>query len=387
MAINHRFHHVFRYSPSSIFSAVIVTQGYLSEVKPFGAVDGRKSVTTHHEVTIGTHCQIELCNKLLQQTPQDLLAVPVVHSYVTLECLKLNLEFNLQTGRPVCMSFTLEGHGDHSVKLSCGGVEVGNVNLQKERPVCMSFILEGQGDHYLKRAMQWGRGWTHPLQKEKIVSFTFEGHGDHYVKCVMWCRGWVRTGRIASLSRSCLVKHGVVDGWVDHCTDVSWVWRIPNRNANALLLNNNIGNNRYYITKAPGYYPEAPVTTPTPVTFSTKTGEYYTEAPKYYSAPIYTAKTETVEHYAAPTYYTEASPSHYVEQKCYTDSPVYYTPNGIFVQIYVPILEATTSVALHTDISWSLDEILFHGWRNKGVHGSHCVWTLHRNLLKEEMSS
>jgi hypothetical protein len=35
------------------------------------------------------------------------------------------VEFNLQTGRPVCMSFTLEGHGDYSVKLSCGGVEVG----------------------------------------------------------------------------------------------------------------------------------------------------------------------------------------------------------------------------------------------------------------------
>jgi hypothetical protein len=88
------------------------------------------------------------------------------------------------------------------------------------------------------------------------------------------------------------------------------------------------------------YYTEAPATTPrlqllhrgssyyteAPATFSTQTVEYYTEAPKYYSATIYTATTEVVKHYAAPTYYTKTAPSYYVEQKCYTDAPVYYTP-------------------------------------------------------------
>jgi hypothetical protein len=68
------------------------------------------------------------------------------------------------------------------------------------------------------------------------------------------------------------------------------------------------------------YYTEAPAT------FSTQTVEYYTEAPKYYSATIYTATTEAVKHYAAPTYYTKTAPSYCVEQKCYTDAPVYYTP-------------------------------------------------------------
>jgi hypothetical protein len=41
------------------------------------------------------------------------------------------------------------------------------------------------------------------------------------------------------------VRCRIVDGWVDHwCTDVSWVWWIPNRNAAVLLLNNKIRNNR-----------------------------------------------------------------------------------------------------------------------------------------------
>jgi hypothetical protein len=40
------------------------------------------------------------------------------------------------------------------------------------------------------------------LQKERPVCISIEDHGDHYVKGVMqWCRGWVRTGRFASLSR------------------------------------------------------------------------------------------------------------------------------------------------------------------------------------------
>ncbi|XP_046641502.1 uncharacterized protein LOC124326628 isoform X1 [Daphnia pulicaria] len=50
------------------------------------------------------------------------------------------------------MSFTLEGHEKHYVKLACSGVEVGpipsNVYLKKERPVCIS--IEGHGDHYKK---------------------------------------------------------------------------------------------------------------------------------------------------------------------------------------------------------------------------------------------
>jgi hypothetical protein len=82
------------------------------------------------------------------------------------------------------MSFTLQGHGDHYVKRVMqwcrGWVRTGcvtypfgihfdigvsrpspsNVNLQNERPVCMSFTFEGHGDNYLKIVIQWCRGWV-----------------------------------------------------------------------------------------------------------------------------------------------------------------------------------------------------------------------------------
>ncbi len=35
-----------------------------------------------------------------------------------------------------------------------------NANLKKERPVCIFFTLEGHGDHTVKRVMQRGRGWV-----------------------------------------------------------------------------------------------------------------------------------------------------------------------------------------------------------------------------------
>jgi hypothetical protein len=114
----------------------------------------------------------------------------------------------------------------------------------------------------------------------------------------------------------------IVDGWVDHwCTEVSWVWRMPNRNAAALLHNNNIRNNQllYHqgsrvfqgpeyttIYDAPSCYTEVPKYN-SALSYITREPEYYTEAPKYYitKAPeFYTSM------YAAPAYYTE-SPNYY----------------------------------------------------------------------------
>ncbi len=80
-----------------------------------------------------------------------------------------------------------------------------------------------------------------------------------------------------------------------------------------------------YRTYFPKYYSVPRYYTKAPADYSTKMDEYYTEAAKYFSAPIYTITTEAAKYYAVPTYNTEAALSCYVEQKYYTDAPVYYT--------------------------------------------------------------
>ncbi|EFX83308.1 hypothetical protein DAPPUDRAFT_240061 [Daphnia pulex] len=250
----------------------------------------------------------------------------------------ISLEFNLQTCRPVCMSFTLEGHGEHYVPIPS------NANLKKERPVYIFFMLEGHGDHYSSYA----------------------------------------------------VGYCIVDGWVDRwCTDVSWVWRKPNRNAAALLPKATYATTsyctevfKYYNTKGPEFYTttyaapshytdalkyySAP-TTHTAPSYYTEAPRYYSvlsyylHLPKYYSVPSCYTKaladyfTETVECYseaakrpittkddAIPTCYTKAALSCYVEQKYFTDAPVHYTttyaapsyytyvPNDVFLVWWKP---------------------------------------------------
>jgi hypothetical protein len=80
-----------------------------------------------------------------------------------------------------------------------------------------------------------------------------------------------------------------------------------------------------YRTYFPKYYSVPSCYTEAPADNSTKTVEYYTEAAKYFSAPIYTTTTEAAKYYAVPTCNTKAALSCYVEQKYYTDAPVYYT--------------------------------------------------------------
>ncbi|XP_046444625.1 uncharacterized protein LOC124194462 [Daphnia pulex] len=88
----------------------------------------------------------------------------------------------------------------------------------------------------------------------------------------------------------------IVDGWVDHwCTDVSWVWRIPNRNAAALLPKSNLRNDQLNCTEVSKYYtPKAPE-------FCTTTyaaPSHYTDVLKYYSAPSYYTIKVTEHDYA-----------------------------------------------------------------------------------------
>jgi hypothetical protein len=131
----------------------------------------------------------------------DDIADAVFINYFSITIVK----FNLQTGRPVCMFFTLEGRGEYYVKLSmrwCRGwvrmkrvphhyqagnsrkaqpfgiyFDIGfcrpipsNANLKKKRPVCISFTLEGHGDHNVKRVMRRRRGWVRTTRVTSLSS-------------------------------------------------------------------------------------------------------------------------------------------------------------------------------------------------------------------------
>ncbi|EFX84787.1 hypothetical protein DAPPUDRAFT_238135 [Daphnia pulex] len=178
---------------------------------------------------------------------------------------------------------------------------------------------------------------------------------------------------------------------VSSLTDVSLVWRKPNRNAAASLHDNDIRNSRkapeyytskapeYYTSKAPEYYtskaPEyytskAPeyYTSKAPEYYTSKAPEYYTsKAPEYYTSKApeyYTSKapeyyttsllrnqsrqTEVPKYYFAPNYYTAAAPSCYVGTKYYTEVPVYYTTT--FTTLQPTLLSATKPrLRSHTD--------------------------------------
>ncbi|EFX62819.1 hypothetical protein DAPPUDRAFT_269666 [Daphnia pulex] len=194
-------------------------------------------------------------------------------------------EFNLQTGRPVCMSFTLE---DPSPATPIPG----NINLQKERAVSLSFTFEGRGDHYLIRRHML-------LGVLSLMAGSTTG-----VPMSPWYGGnqtappYYPKATYATTS---------------YFTEVY----------------------KYYTTKAPEFYTTTYAApshytdalkcyTEAPADYSAKTVEYYTEAAKYFSAPIYASTTEAAKYYAVPTYYTEAALSYYVERKYYTDAPVHY---------------------------------------------------------------
>ncbi len=126
-------------------------------------------------------------------------------------CMQVNLQRGRPVC-PDRMSFSLEGQEKHYVKLRLGEndtcfiiIKAGkiaarvsylvfililvfcrpipsNVNLKKEKPVCISFTFEGHGDHYVKRVMQWCRGWWeldvfHHYQEGKITA-RHKGRGE-----------------------------------------------------------------------------------------------------------------------------------------------------------------------------------------------------------------
>ncbi|EFX80775.1 hypothetical protein DAPPUDRAFT_243308 [Daphnia pulex] len=287
--------------------------------------------------------------------------------------------FNLQTGRPVCMSFTLEGRGKHCTQPQQRQRKEGKASF-------ISYTFEGHGDHYFAIIRNYGVVLllgvesltvgsttvncgvllllvavlkyytteaseynttiydaarcitkepeyyiTHPQQRPICMSFTLEGRGHLYEKLSMrWCR--VNSGAV--------LLFGVVSLKVGSTT--------------GLLMSSGHGGDqdtaaKEYYTTPPPYYAtkstyatstyntDAPqvlhhqcsrvtlqITLPRPQAYNTTAApSYYVELKYYTKAAVNYTKT-----YATPSYYNEA-PNYYTEEAtCYTSTysaPVYYT--------------------------------------------------------------
>ena len=48
----------------------------------------------------------------------------------------------------------------NAVFINYFSITIVEFNMQTGRPVCMSFTLEGRGEHYVKLSMRWCRGWV-----------------------------------------------------------------------------------------------------------------------------------------------------------------------------------------------------------------------------------
>ncbi|EFX83914.1 hypothetical protein DAPPUDRAFT_239025 [Daphnia pulex] len=187
-----------------------------------------------------------------------------------------------------------------------------NVKMQKERPVCMSLTLEGHGDHYVKRAMQ-----CRPIPQQRqnaegkasLHVFLIEGHGDLYVKRVMqWCR----------------VNYGVVL--------MSGVVSLMAASTTGVLMSPGYGGcqataAKVYYTTLPSYYTTTSIYVKP--TYYTEAPNYYTEATKYYSAPrnITKALEYYITTYAAPAYYTDDK--YYSVPRYCAKAQVYYTTKAV----------------------------------------------------------
>ncbi|EFX79878.1 hypothetical protein DAPPUDRAFT_319206 [Daphnia pulex] len=189
-----------------------------------------------------------------------------------------------------------------TLNVLCSGVEVGpspsNVNLQNERPVCMSFTFEGHGDHYLKIVIQWCRGWVRTgsvcFIAKQICNIYLLRRGSEIPHHRVYCPSLLHRGPSYFNTKA-----------VEYYTEPHKYYSDPN-------YSTTIEAAKYYVAQtyntaaAPSYYVEL----------------YYDEAPNYHYTEKATHYTTT---YTAPVYFTEepkydSAPSYYQ-----TEAPVYYT--------------------------------------------------------------
>ncbi|EFX86909.1 hypothetical protein DAPPUDRAFT_235674 [Daphnia pulex] len=249
------------------------------------------------------------------------------------------VEFNLQTGRPVCMSFTLEGRGEYYVKLPFPS----NVNLKKERQVSIFFNFEGHGDTItlnVSCGVEVGRKKAKEISRA-IISDTAIATAVHYLSSIdsSLCNQFV-----IMVNYGVVMLLGVVPLIPGSTTSIPMS---PGYGGPELLHQSA----RYYTSTyaAPAYYTDAPnyysvpsYYTEAPVYYTTKAIEYYTEVPKYYTA-IYVARAYTTKgpEYCTTTY----TAPYYNEPEYYIDAPVYYTTTYVTPRCYTEASKYCTGKA------------------------------------------
>jgi hypothetical protein len=127
----------------------------------------------------------------------------------------------------------------------------------------------------------------------------------------------------------------ICDGLVDHwCTDVSLMWRKPNRNSSPYFTTTTYATAVYYHQGTGVLHHQGTGVLHhqgTGVLHHQGTGVIHHQAPEYYSVPIYYTDapayyatkgkcyTESLKYYSAQIYYTAAAPSCYVGPKYYAE--------------------------------------------------------------------
>ncbi|EFX83473.1 hypothetical protein DAPPUDRAFT_240108 [Daphnia pulex] len=280
------------------------------------------------------------------------------------------VEFKLQTCRPVCMSFTLEGHGEHYThpqqrqpKLISRRMLLG---MLLDYAYCPILLHRGSQDDAIPTCYTKAALSCYVEQKyftDAPVHYTTTYAAPSYYTYVpkYYCASKESRKKEVVSELQCPICHQLRSSscnlfaimvWrcspVDVVSDVSLVWWKPNCNAAAFFYTTYATTNsctevfKCYTTKAPEFYT---TTYAAPRLYYTDALKYYS-APSYYttkateqdhaccpilphqgsqqyfSAPIFTTTTEAAKDDAVLTCYTKAALSCYVELKYYTDAAV-----------------------------------------------------------------
>ncbi|EFX86218.1 hypothetical protein DAPPUDRAFT_236935 [Daphnia pulex] len=252
--------------------------------------------------------------------------------------------FNLQTGRPVCMSFTLEGRVNYGVVLLLGveSLTVGSTTGAPMSPVnCgVVLLLIAVLKYYTTEASEY---YTTINAAARCIT----KEPEYYMFTLVVIEFIFHNVQIAYPPPKCTPP--MLKSYATNYAAPSYITKAPEYYiTEALQLRRR--SQAYNTAAAPSYYVELKNYTKSAVNYTTiyATPSYYGEAPNYYTEEA-TCYTST---YSAPVYYTE-EPKYYSAPSYYqTEAPVCYTKAtdnyGVVLQLVVLSLMAglTTGVPM-----------------------------------------